>query len=113
VPADLGFLSHRDPIVPPRRVSATRQQERGHIRMEGLASLHVPVMLNIDGVTQQRPPVAAIVFDVPAGIKKLTQAWQILVLDRVMRRRLHPRPHTERTRKRRRPLAKREESSWG
>src|SRR5712691_6571372 len=67
---------------PARRVGSPCEQERGDVGVQGAAGLLVAVVLGVDGVAEQGPSVAVVVFDVVTSIEQITQPRQVLVLDR-------------------------------
>ena len=85
VPACLG-LCHGGHASrsPARRVSSPGEQEHGDVGVQGAAGLEVAVVLDVDGVAEQGPFAAVVVFDVVTSvkqIKQITQPRQVLVLD--------------------------------
>src|SRR5216683_1109389 len=64
-----------------RRVGSPGEQEHGDVGVQGAAGLEVAVVLGVDGVAEQGPSVAVVVFDVVTSVEQVTQPRQVLVPD--------------------------------
>jgi hypothetical protein len=62
-------------------VCSPGEQERSDVGAQGLAGLNVAVVLGIDGMAEQGPPVAAVVLDVVTGVEQITKPREVFVLD--------------------------------
>ncbi|MFC0532122.1 hypothetical protein [Phytohabitans kaempferiae] len=69
--ADLGFLDDRDAVGAAQWISSSGEQERGDIDVERRASLDMAVVFDINGVTQQGPTIAVVVFDIGARVEQV------------------------------------------
>ena len=64
-----------------RRVGSPGEQEHGDVGVQGAAGLEVAVVLDVDGVAEQGPFAAVVIFDVVTSVKQITQPGQVPVLD--------------------------------
>ena len=87
MPADLGLDDDGHAVEPVQRVGAPGEQERGDVSMQGQAGPDVAVVLDIDGVAEEGPAVAVVVFRIVTGVQQVAQPWQVFVLDGEVRRR--------------------------
>jgi hypothetical protein len=62
-------------------VRSAGEEERGHVDVQWAAGLQMAVVFDVDGVAEQCPAVAVVVFDVVAGVEQISQAWQVFELD--------------------------------
>jgi hypothetical protein len=84
--ADRGLFDDRYAVATTQRIGASGKQEGSDVGMQGLARLGVAVVLDVDGVTQEGPAVAVVIFDVDvgAGVQEIAQSRQVFLLDRVV-----------------------------
>jgi hypothetical protein len=87
VSADLGFDYDGDAVVGAERVGSAGEQERGDVGVQRLTAVDMSVVLAVDGVAEQRPSVAVVVFDVVAGIQEFAECLQVVVFDGEVSRR--------------------------
>ena len=76
MPADLGLGRRRSCRCTGGAVGAPGEQERGDIRVRRPAGLDVAVVLDIDCVAEQGPPVAVVLDAVP-GVEEVSQPRQV------------------------------------
>jgi hypothetical protein len=85
VPADPGLGEDGHAVARAERAGAPGEEERGDIAVQRPAGLDVAVVLDIDCVAEQGPPVTVVVLDVVSGVEEVPQPRQVFPLDREMR----------------------------
>src|SRR5258706_9763878 len=70
VSADLGLGEDGHAVAPAERVGAPGEEERGDIGVQRPAGLDVAVVLDIDCVAEQGPPVT-VVLDLVSGVEEV------------------------------------------
>jgi hypothetical protein len=71
VPADLGLGDDGDAVERAQWVSASGEEERGDVGVQRPAGLDVAVVLDVDGVAEQGPAVAVVVFHVVPAVQQV------------------------------------------
>lgn len=71
VPADFSFGQGGHAVADAEGISASGEQERGDVSMQGQAGLDVAVVLDVDSAAKQGPAVAGVVFHVVAGVQQV------------------------------------------
>jgi hypothetical protein len=70
VPALLGLDDNGYAVARAQPVRAPGQQERGHVSMQRPAGLQMAIMLAVDRMTEQGPPLTVVVLNVMPGVEK-------------------------------------------
>ncbi|GAA3779348.1 hypothetical protein GCM10022225_79400 [Plantactinospora mayteni] len=68
------------------RVCAAGEEERSHVGVCRFAGAAVMVFFDGDGVPEQGPAVPVVVLDIVSGVEKVTQEYEVLLFDGLVRR---------------------------
>jgi hypothetical protein len=71
VPAELGLGDDGRAVARAQRVGAPGEEERGDIGVQRPAGLDLGVVLDIDCVAEQGPPVTVVVLDLVSGVEEV------------------------------------------